>query len=609
MGLGRGLERYANNWRRSAAFQAALRSQPKRLLSPAACPVYPEPAEGSGAEGPHPLGDEANNSLTMETKTSILDAAFKRLSSIRTGIFLLIVLVITAVIGTLIVQRPMARPGELERMYAPETLRVLNFFGLLDVFHSWWFTSLLALLALVIILASIERFPIAWRYFAHPYRFPDDHFVRNLPLQATVSFRSLTAEEALARASEAFRRRRLKPVVSTRQKSTCGELAESTCGELAESTRGELAESTAIFAEKYRFSRLAAYVVHTSLLMIAAGAIVDSIWGYRAFMALTPGETSQQAEYLGGTAKLSLPFAIRCDGTGQENYADGTPKRWWSRLAVLDQGKEVLTKEIAVNDPLTYRGVRFFQASYGSTGEAKQLTLAVVPREGARSAGLQALYRNGAGQAGMHVGLKPDTPTEKKIVLVPGVTAPLDDRGAKVMLTAFVPDFAVRGNQIVAASERPVNPFIELMVEEPKREPVTVRLLPAQPEFAPPNPSSFQFRYEGVEMGYYTGLQLAREPGQWLIWAGCILLTVGLGMAFYFIHMRFWARPVSDDRGGPPRRALWLGGSASKNREDFEVRFRELVSEVRLALESAPPPRNGRREAEPELTSARSTGR
>ena len=566
MGLGRGLERYANNWRRSAAFQAALRSQPKRLLSPAACPVYPEPAEGSGAEGPHPLGDEANNSLTMETKTSILDAAFKRLSSIRTGIFLLIVLVITAVIGTLIVQRPMARPGELERMYAPETLRVLNFFGLLDVFHSWWFTSLLALLALVIILASIERFPIAWRYFAHPYRFPDDHFVRNLPLQATVSFRSLTAEEALARASEAFRRRRLKPVVSTRQKSTCGELAES----------------TAIFAEKYRFSRLAAYVVHTSLLMIAAGAIVDSIWGYRAFMALTPGETSQQAEYLGGTAKLSLPFAIRCDGTGQENYADGTPKRWWSRLAVLDQGKEVLTKEIAVNDPLTYRGVRFFQASYGSTGEAKQLTLAAAPKEGG---------------------------SEKKIALVPGVTAPLDDRGAKVMLTAFVPDFAVRGNQIVAASERPVNPFIELMVEEPKREPVTVRLFPAQPEFAPPNPSSFQFRYEGVEMGYYTGLQLAREPGQWLIWAGCILLTVGLGMAFYFIHMRFWARPVSDDRGGPPRRALWLGGSASKNREDFEVRFRELVSEVRLALESAPPPRNGRREAEPELTSARSTGR
>lgn len=486
----------------------------------------------------------------MAAKSSILDALFKQLSSVRTGIILLIVLVVTAIIGTLIVQKPMAGPGELERIYAPETLRVLNFFGLLDVFHSWWFTSLLALLALVIVLASIERFPIAWRYFAHPYRFPDEHFVRHLPLQASVPCRALAAEQALARAGEAFRRRGLKPVFTTKQKST------------------------AIFAEKYRFSRLAAYVIHLSLLLIFVGAIVDALWGYRGFMALTPGETAAQAETLGGTAKVPLPFAIRCDGTGQEDYPDGTPKRWWSRLTVVDQGKEVLSKEIAVNDPLTYRGVRFFQASYGSTGEAKQLKLAVTPKQGG---------------------------TEKTIVLAPGRAAPLDDRGSRATLTAFVPDFAVRGNQIVAASERPVNPFIELMVEEPKRAPVTVRLFPARPEIAPSNPSSFAFRYEGAEMIHYTGLQLAREPGQWVIWGGCILLTVGLAMAFYFIHMRFWALPIADDRG---RAALWLGGSGSKNREDFEVRFRELVSEVRRALESPSPSPNPRTEAEREMASS-----
>ncbi len=491
----------------------------------------------------------------MAAKTSILDTVFKQLSSVRTGIILLIVLVVTAVAGTLIVQKPLARPGELERIYAPETLRVLNFFGLLDVFHSWWFTSLLALLALVIVLASIERFPIAWRYFAHPYRFPDEHFVRNLPLQASVRYRLLTTEEALARASEAFRRKGLKPLLTTKQKST------------------------AIFAEKYRFSRLAAYIIHLSLLTIFAGAIVDALWGYRAFMALTPGETAAQAETMGGTAKISLPFAIRCDGTGQENYPDGTPRRWWSRLAVIEQGKEVLTKEIAVNDPLTYRGVRFFQASYGSTGEAKQLTLGVTPKKGG---------------------------SEKSLVLVPGVAAPLDEPGSRATLAAFVPDFAIQGNQIVTASERPTNPFIELLVEEPKRSPVRVRLFPAQPAILPSNPSSFDFRYEGVEMVNYTGLQLAREPGQWVIWAGCILLTLGLAMAFYFIHMRFWALPVLDDRG---RAALWLGGSASKNREDIEVRFRELVNEVRLALESALPAQGARTDAEPELASSRSTHR
>jgi hypothetical protein len=50
-------------------------------------------------------------------------------------------------------------------------------------------------------------------------------------------------------------------------------------------------------------------------------------------------------------------------------------------------------------------------------------------------------------------------------------------------------------------------------------------------------------------------------------------------------------RTIPDDRGQlvPPPGfeaglAIWLGGSASKNREDFEIRFRELVNEVRHAL-------------------------
>ena len=34
--------------------------------------------------------------------------------------------------------------------------------------------------------------------------------------------------------------------------------------------------------------------------------------------------------------------AIRCDSAGQENYADGSPKRWWSKLAVVENGKEYI---------------------------------------------------------------------------------------------------------------------------------------------------------------------------------------------------------------------------------------------------------------------------
>ena len=85
---------------------------------------------------------------------------------------------------------------------------------------------------------------------------------------------------------------------------------------------------------------------------------------------LSPGTASNQIEMKNGSLR-TIPFSIRCDGTGEETYADGTPKRWWSKLAVVDGGREMSRKEIVVNDPLVYQGVRFYQASYGRTGQAR----------------------------------------------------------------------------------------------------------------------------------------------------------------------------------------------------------------------------------------------
>jgi len=88
-----------------------------------------------------------------------------------------------------------------------------------------------------------------------------------------------------------------------------------------------------------------------------------------------------------------------------------------------------------------------------------------------------------------------------------------------------------------------------------------------------------------VEMAVTTGLQVAHEPGQWLIWAGCLTLTAGLMMALYLSHIRIWGVAGSDRKGRP---ALLLGGQPSKYRENFERNFNELASAVEAALVQAP---------------------
>jgi cytochrome c biogenesis protein ResB len=87
-------------------------------------------------------------------------------------------------------------------------------------------------------------------------------------------------------------------------------------------------------------------------------------------------------------------------------------------------------------------------------------------------------------------------------------------------------------------------------------------------------------------MGHFTGLQVSHEPGQWGVWAGVVLLGIGLAFVFYVVHMRLWAVPIRDARTG--QYTLWIGGSANRNRDAFEQRFNDLVAAVQDELKSIP---------------------
>ncbi|HLX75647.1 MAG TPA: cytochrome c biogenesis protein ResB, partial [Terriglobales bacterium] len=309
------------------------------------------------------------------------------------------------------------------------------------------------------------------------------------------------------------------------------------------------------------------YIVHASLLLIFLGGIVDALWGYRGFLALTNGQQASQIQLQNGATR-ALPFAIRCDGAGQENYSDGTPKRWWSNLVVLQDGREAERKQIVVNDPLVYGGIRVYQSSYGSTGQLDKVMLTATPAKGSGAA--------------------------RDISLGLDQKAQLDPQ-TSVRLARFIPDFVIQDNQIYARSNQPDNPAIQLEVTTQKaKEPALVWIFPQFPNVAHDSKSPYSFQFRDLRMGYFTGLQVSHEPGQWLVWAGCLVMALGLATAFYLVHVRFWAMVVRDERGRP---ALWIGGSCNKNRPAFEERFRRLLEEVQTELKQESPARASSREA------------
>jgi cytochrome c biogenesis protein len=458
----------------------------------------------------------------MAVKSSFGNRLYRTLASVKTGIILLIILGVVAAAGTIILQRPMTDADQMTRAYAPGTLRWLDKIGLTDVYHSWWFALLMAALGASILFASIDRFPKAWRLIAHPYRRPEPHFRAVLPTQRTLTIDD--PADAIAAADRMFRKAGLRPqrVVEDGQPS--------------------------LYADKHRWSVLAVYVVHASLLLILTGGIVDAFFSYKGYVTLTPGQSTSKLEQSNGITR-ALPFTLRCDGTGQENYSDGTPKKWWSKLTVIEDGRETLRKEIVVNDPLVTHGIRFYQSGYGQTGEVESLLL----------------NSTGHGET-------------KQITLRPFQGAQLDP-DTTVKLAEFIPDFVLRDNQIYTRSKDPVNPAIRLEItDRTKAAKSEVWLFPARRQQS--GNAGYKFEFVDMQMAAYTGLQVSHEPGQWLVWAGCVLMALGLVMAFYLVHQRYWAM-VIETKHGP---ALWIGTAADKNREHYQQGFNNLIDDIRAEL-------------------------
>ena len=460
------------------------------------------------------------------TAHSVPRKIWQTLGAIKTGVILLILVVILSAAGTVILQRPATDAEEMQRAYSPQMLRLLDGLGLTDVFHAWWFVLLLTLVSLAIISASIQRFPNAWRFFSRPYKSPDETFRKVLPSHALIPIKD--QEAALSVAERVFHKAGFGPERIVHK------------------------NSFSLFGERNRFSEMAVYIVHASLLLIFLGGIVDALYGWRGFVTLARGQQSSQVQPQNGSAR-NLPFAVRCDGAGQENYADGTPKRWWSDLAVLKDGQVILRKQIAVNDPLVYGGIRFYQASYGRTGKIDRLVLTATPRDG---------------QA------------PKDIALGLDETLPLD-AATTVRLAEFIPDYVVRDGQVYTRSNDLENPAAHLVVESRKSgQAVNVWLPPI--EGLEQNASSpYTLEGKDVQMAYFTGLEVSHEPGQWSVWAGVLVMGLGLALVFYFVHVRVWAVPVRDARG---QLKLWIGGTANKNKDVFEQRFRKLVEQIESEL-------------------------
>ena len=432
--------------------------------------------------------------------------------SLRLSIFLLIGLALVSIIGTVIPQGPQR---EYLATLSETKIRLYDSLGFFDMYHSWWFILLLYLLTLNLICCSIKRLPRVWKVVSEPVKVMDDNFEKTLTNVKDFKMKGSPAE--------------LKDRVAAFLKA-----------EFAEAEVTEQGGEYHLFAQKSPWCRLGVYVVHLSIVIIFIGALIGSFFGYKAYVNIPEGGGVSQVQSSGGKA-IDLGFEVRCEKFSVSFYDTGAPKEFKSILSVYENGQPVGGYQqvpIIVNDPLTYKGITFYQSSYGQSDEGVWYYLTVRNRNGGEPVKLKA--RQG------------------ERVALPG-GAFLSVMEATMDVRPFMRGFEGPGAQVeFTPAGGNSQPFVIL---SDKYE-----------SFNAQHGGDLLITFNGMDQKFYTGLQVAKDPGVWVVWLGCLLMVIGICMAFFMSHKRIWAR-VSDS-------GVTLGGSASKNPAGFEISFDELVEKL-----------------------------
>jgi len=445
-------------------------------------------------------------------ESGFLSIIYDLFRSLKLTISLLILLALLSIIGTLITQN--ATRLEYIQRYGIGLYEVLNFFNLFDMYHSWWFSAILLLLVINLIACSVHRLPGIWSQISRESGELEERMLRAIPYVEKVQIPNPTRRE---------------------------EDIQSSLKKWSKSwSRIETETGITLYSEKGKYSRLGVPITHLSILIILIGGILGSLYGFRGHVEILEGETVNQIFLRTKDEEIPKPidFSVRCDDfkityydlPGKEKHV----KEYTSLLSILENGKEVLEKTVQVNHPLHYKGLAFYQSNYGTVHD---ITL----------------------------GIQWKNKKEKATFKSPeGVTVPIPNSNDFVRVLKYSPQVHNFGEGVQVA------------LFKPNQEPRPFWLLKAFPKFDEQRKDEFILTFEGDSPREYTGLQVTKDPGVWVVWIGCGLMIFGLIVSFFFSHQRVWVK-IPKSLGGE----IDLAGSANKNRVGFEKTFGELVEGVR----------------------------
>lgn len=468
----------------------------------------------------------ARRSLT-HTKT-IVDKIWSFFSSVKVGVWLIVITLASSAIGTIFPQEMYITPGiEPAEYYRTEYgfLGQLYYqLGFNNLYGSWWYMILIASIGISLVICSLDRVIPLYKALKKQGVKRHPSFLKRQRVHGT----GTPHEGDLERVQINLKKRNYKVKV----------------------------EDGNVLAEKGRFSRWGPYVNHIGLIIFLFGAMLrflpsmyvdEALWLRDGETKEIPGTDGQYylknekfIKEVYDKSKDKEVFDEAIDRVGDkmiaknfqtnavlykavgENIAGQKPK--------LEKVKEA---EIRVNEPLKFDQFAVYQVDYKES-EFKSMSFHLQNKENNQKLGP----------------IKVDlaNPTEKYDL----------GNGYSLELLSYFPDFYFDENgRPNTKTKLPNNPAFVFKMFTPETPDGEVSFVGIQQNIEPDGNNKYKMSFAGVEMQNATALTVRKDLTLWILGIGGFIFMVGVIQGMYWNHRRIWIQRVNDE--------WWVAGHTNKN--------------------------------------------
>ncbi len=474
---------------------------------------------------------------------TIIDKIWNFFSSVKVGVWLIVITLIASAIGTLFPQEMYIPPVMQASEYYQEEYgwlgKVYYELGFHNLYSSWWYLILIASIGISLVICSLDRV---------------------VPLYRALKAQRVTRHEGF------LKRQRLFGVTKL------ANFDDSQLKEKLQVQRYRIREENGdILAEKGRFSRWGPYVNHIGLIIFLIGGMLRFVPGMYIDKVLwiREGETKVIPDTNGEYYLKNNQFILEVydKEKDQKVFSDaldktGTvAKNYQSNITLLEKTQEsipgeepelrkVKDEEIRVNEPLKFERFAIYQVDY-KLNELNKMMFALTNKK--------------TNEAFGNLTIDLYDPQDRYDL----------GNGYSVEIVSYFPDFEFsKDGEPVTKSRIPDNPAFVFKMLTPDKRDGEISFVAIQQTIEPFGDNEYKMAFTGVDTKNVSGLTVRKDLTLGIIILGGIIFMIGLTQGSYWNHRRIWIRRVDGE--------VWVAAHTNKNWHGLKREIASILKDTSI---------------------------